>query len=334
MIFGFRALHAAGNFGLANALYHPFVFPPKRGKSHRHSLQAALPLGTVDCHLIVLHWLKFAVRLMQYEIKPVGRLSLGLKELWEFRELFYFFTWRDIKVKYKQTVLGILWAVLQPFMLMVVFSLFFGYALKVPSDNIPYPIFVFSGLLLWNVFSGGLSNAANSMVTNASIIKKIYFPRLIIPMSSILVSLFDFMMAGGIYILLLVYFRHPVDWLIVFYLPASIFITVLTTFGLGTLIAALNVKYRDFRYLIPFFIQIMLFLTPIIYPVSVIPSEWAQYVLSLNPMAGAISLLRSAVTYSPVDWQLVSFSTFIAVLLFLLGLFYFRKTEYYFADLA
>ncbi len=271
---------------------------------------------------------------MQYEIKPVNKLSLGLKELWEFRELFYFFTWRDIKVKYKQTSLGILWAILQPFLLMVVFSLFFGQALNVPSDNIPYPIFVFSGLLLWNIFSSGLSNAANSMVSNASIINKIYFPRLIIPMSAILVSLFDFLMAFLIYIGLLIYYHYSMDWKIIFFLPCSILMTVLSTFGLGTFIAALNVKYRDFRYIIPFFIQIFLFLTPVIYPVSIIKYEWAQSLLSFNPMAGAIDLLRSTVTHTSVHWQLVGISFFISIFLFAIGLFYFRKTEYYFADLA
>ena len=271
---------------------------------------------------------------MEYEIKPAGKLSLGLKELWEFRELFYFFTWRDIKVKYKQTSLGVLWAILQPFLLMVVFSLFFGQALNVPSENIPYPIFVFSGLLLWNVFSSGLSNAANSMVSNANIIKKIYFPRLIIPMSAILVALFDFIMGFIIYIGLLIYYHYTVNWNILLCLPLSLGITVLSTFGLGTFIAALNVKYRDFCYIIPFLIQLLLFLTPIIYPVSILKYEWTKQLLSLNPMGGAIHLLRSTVTHTAVDWQLVGISMFISILLFITGLFYFRKTEYYFADLA
>src|ERR1051326_6700978 len=159
---------------------------------------------------------------MQYEIKPVNKLSLGLKELWEFRELFYFFTWRDIKVKYKQTALGVLWAILQPFLLMVVFTLFFGKALNVPTDNnIPYPVFVFSGLLLWNIFSSGVSNASNSMVSNANIIKKIYFPRLIIPLSAILVSLFDFVMAFVVYIGVIIYYRYPVSWNIIIFLPLA-----------------------------------------------------------------------------------------------------------------
>ncbi len=271
---------------------------------------------------------------MEYEIKPVGKLSLGISELIDYRELFYFFTWRDIKIKYKQTAFGVLWAILQPFLLMLIFTLFFGKALNVPSDNIPYPVFVYSGLLLWNVFSSGLANASNSMVNNANIIKKIYFPRLIIPMSAILVSLFDFLMAFVIYIGLLVYYQFSVSWMIVLYLPLSLLITVLTTFGLGTLIAALNVKYRDFRYVIPFFIQLLLFLTPVIYPVSIIKSSWAQSLLMLNPMTGAIELLRSTVTSAPANAQLAGIGFTVALILFVSGLYYFRKTEYYFADLA
>lgn len=271
---------------------------------------------------------------MQYEIKPVGKLTIGLKELWDFRELFYFFTWRDIKVKYKQTVLGILWAILQPFLLMVVFSLFFGYALNVPSDNIPYPIFAFSGLMLWTIFSSGLSNASQSMVANSGIIKKIYFPRLIIPMSAILVALFDFIMAFMVYTGLLVYYQFGINPLILLYLPLSILIIVLATFGIGTFIAALSVKYRDFRYVIPFLIQFLFFLTPVIYPVSIIKYEWAKQLLSLNPMVGAIDLVRSTIVGNELNWQYVITGIFVSFLLFFAGLFYFRKTEYYFADLA
>lgn len=271
---------------------------------------------------------------MLFEIKPEDKLSLGLKEIWEFRELFYFFTWRDIKVKYKQTSLGILWAILQPFLLMVVFTIFFGRALNVPSDNIPYPVFVFSGLLLWNIFSSGLSNSSGSMVSNAAIIKKIYFPRLIIPMSAILVALFDFLMAFIIYLALLVYYNQEVSLMILVYLPVSILITILATFGLGTLIAALNIKYRDFRYVMPFIIQILLFITPVIYPVSIVKHQWMQYLISLNPMTGAIDLLRSTITHGVVNWELVGIGFVMAVILFFSGLFYFRKTEYYFADLV
>jgi lipopolysaccharide transport system permease protein len=272
---------------------------------------------------------------MEYEIKPISKLSLGIKELWEFRELFYFFTWKDIKVKYKQTFLGVLWAVLQPFMLMLVFTLFFGNALGVPTDNnTPYPVFVFSGLLIWNIFSSGLSNASGSMASNAGIIKKIYFPRLIIPISSILVALFDFLMAFIIYIGILLYYRQPISPKIIIYLPLSIAITILSTFGLGTGLAALTIKYRDFRYVIPFLIQLLLFLTPVIYPVSIIKYEWAKAILLLNPITGAIDLFRASITHAPLNIPLVVSSICISILLFVAGIVYFRKTEYYFADLA
>lgn len=272
---------------------------------------------------------------MQYEIKPASKISLGLRELWEFRELFYFFTWKDIKVKYKQTTLGILWAILQPFLTMVIFSIFFGKGLAVPSDGIPYPIFVFSGLMLWNIFSSGLSSAANSMVSNANIIKKIYFPRLIIPMSAILVTLFDFIMAFGIYICLMVYYRFPIHWNIILFLPLSLFITILSSFGLGTFLAALNVKYRDFRYVIPFFIQTLLFLTPVIYPVSILNNyPWLQKLLVFNPMTPAINLMRSSVTDQEITTSMILPGIIMSILLFFFGLLYFRKTESYFADLA
>jgi lipopolysaccharide transport system permease protein len=272
---------------------------------------------------------------VEYEIKPAGSLSLGLKELWEFRELFYFFTWRDIKVKYKQTVLGFAWAILQPLLMTGIFSVFFGKALNVPSDFIPYPVFVYSGLLLWNIFSTGITGAGNSMVTNANIIKKIYFPRLIIPASSVLVALFDFAAAFMIFVGLLIYYQVPVDILkVICFMPAGLLITVISTFGLGSLLAALNVKYRDFRYVIPFLIQSLLFLTPVIYPLGILRHEWMKFIISLNPMFSAIEFFRCGLTSKPVDFLFVSISMTSALLFFLFGIFYFRKTEYYFADLA
>lgn len=275
------------------------------------------------------------MRQVEYEIKPVSKLSLGLNELWEFRELFYFFTWRDIKVKYKQTVLGFAWAVLQPFLMMIIFSVFFGKALNVPSDNIPYPVFVYSGLLLWNVFSTGITGAGNSMVTNANIIKKIYFPRLIIPASSILVALFDFAAAFLIFVGLLIYYQVPVNLLkIICFMPAGLFITVVATFGLGSWLAALNIKYRDFRYVIPFLIQALLFLTPVIYPPSILTHEGLKFIVALNPMYSAIEFFRCGLTNQPVNFLFALISMSSALVFFLLGIFYFRKTESYFADLA
>ena len=272
---------------------------------------------------------------MAYRIDPPDKMSLGLKELWEYRELFYFFTWRDIKVKYKQTFLGVLWAILQPFIMMLIFSLFFGKALGVPSDGIPYPLFAFSGLMLWNVFSSGLNGAGNSMVANANIIKKIYFPRLIIPMSSILVAVFDFLMAFIVYLGLVAYYDYSLKLKLLYILPLSLFLTIIATFGIGTLIAALNVKFRDFRYILPFIVQTLLFLTPVIYPLSMFAGNPLLIkVLSFNPMYAPISLIRNALVDHPVDLELCLYSVFSSILLVLIGVFYFRKTEAYFADIA
>lgn len=272
---------------------------------------------------------------MEKIIGPKEKLSLGLNELWQYRELFFFFTWRDIKVKYKQATLGFAWAILQPLFMMVIFTLFFGKALKVPSDDIPYPIFVYSGLLLWNVFSSGLSNAANSMVTNANIIKKIYFPRLIIPISSILVSLFDFLMALIVFIGMLIWFQTPIQPIkLLLFMPLGLIIATLTSFGVGTLLAALNIKYRDFQYVIPFMIQVLLFMTPVIYPVSILPALWMKYVMALNPMYGAIELFRSGIIDKAIDLKLLTVSISSALFFFIVGIYYFRKTEAYFADLA
>ena len=278
---------------------------------------------------------------IEYLTKPPGKFSLNFKELWMFRELFYFFTWRDIKVKYKQTALGFLWAVLQPFLMMMVFVVFFSKALNIPTDNIPAPIFYFSGLLLWNIFSTGLSGAGNSMVSNANIIKKIYFPRLIIPMSSILVSLFDFLMALVVFIGIMLYFEITMDAFVVdylkflLYLPLALLLTILGTFGLGSFLAALNVKYRDFRYVIPFMIQFLLFVTPVIYPVSIFKDiPWVKYALAINPMTGAVNLGRAAFTDMALEWNLIGISAISAIAFFLLGIYVFRKTEAYFADVA
>jgi lipopolysaccharide transport system permease protein len=219
--------------------------------------------------------------------------------------------------------------------MMIIFSVFFGKALNVPSDNIPYPVFVYSGLLLWNIFSTGITGAGNSMVTNANIIKKIYFPRLIIPASSILVALFDFAAALLIFLGLLLYYHVSVNWLkLICFMPAGLFITVVATFGLGSWLAALNIKYRDFRYVIPFLIQALLFLTPVIYPPSILTHKGLKFIVALNPMYSAIEFFRCGLTNQPVDFLFALISMSSALLFFFLGLYYFRKTESYFADLA
>lgn len=256
------------------------------------------------------------------------------RELWRYRELFYFFTWRDIKIKYKQTVLGFLWAILQPLLMMIVFTFFFGRVFNVPSQNLPYPVFVFSGLLLWNMFSSGLTNSSNSMVSNASIIKKIYFPRIIIPLSSILVSFFDFLMALLIFFVILIYFQQPISWLVFLYWPIAILLGMMATLGPGSLLAALNVKYRDFKYVIPFLIQILFFLTPVIYPVSMLKHPLFQYVLVLSPMYAAVELFRIPLTGVGVNETFLILSIGTNLLILVIGVVYFKRTEDFFADFA
>lgn len=273
--------------------------------------------------------------MIEYEIRPQSKFSLGGKELWQYRELFYFFTWRDIKVKYKQAALGILWAILQPLVMMLMFTLIFSNALKVGSDGIPYPVFAISGLLIWNIFSNGLLNSANSMVTNAHIIKKIYFPRLIIPMSAILTALVDFLFALLIYAIILLYYHQDVSMIRMFlYLPLSILITIITTFGLGTMLSALNVKYRDFQYILPFMIQFLLFANPVLYSTKAFTNPVINAVMRANPIAASIQLCRSVFTGTAVDWWGVLYGGIVALLFLTTGIFTFRKTEAYFADLA
>jgi lipopolysaccharide transport system permease protein len=275
---------------------------------------------------------------MQYEIKPKEKLNLGLGEMWQYRELFYFFTWRDIKVKYKQTALGFLWAILQPLVMTALLSFSLGSIISSYGKlTIPYPLFVMSGLVIWNIFSAGLANAGNSMVTNANIIKKIYFPRLIIPISAVIVSLFDFLMAFIVFIGMLVYYHDQFSLNLLLFIPVllvSVFITSITTFGMGTLLAALNIKYRDFRYIIPFMIQALMFVTPVIYPVSIISKPVLKYLVACNPMYGAVELFRYSIVQGPLDTTLLAISFSAALLFFITGLYYFRKTEAYFADLA
>lgn len=272
---------------------------------------------------------------MEFEIKPKGKVNIGLSELWEYRELFYFFTWRDIKVKYKQTALGVLWAIFQPAIMTALFTLGFG---KMLSSNfelsMPYPVFALSGFLMWNIFSSGLSNAGNSMVNNSNIIKKIYFPRLIIPISSILVSIVDFLMAFLVFIPALLYYDCWLNLWAFIYIPLSVLLAAMATFGLGTFLAAINIKYRDFRYILPFFIQALLFATPVIYPIRGADNQLFQWIMQINPMNAPIELFRASIGNNVVNYQTVIISLIVSMLFFIIGVFYFRKTESYFADLA
>lgn len=218
---------------------------------------------------------------------PKGWLHLNLRELWQYRELAYFFVWRDIKVRYKQTAIGALWAVFQPFTAMIIFSIFFGRFVGIPSEGIPYPVFVYSGLLLWNYFAFGLAHASSSMVENGNIIKKIYFPRLIIPIASSLTGLVDFLFATLVLVGLMIYYNYLPHLAIILYAPLLLVMTFLASMGLGCFLASINVKYRDVRYALPFFIQILMFLTPVIYPVSIVGEKY-RWLLALNPMSSVI----------------------------------------------
>lgn len=276
----------------------------------------------------------FALEQIETTIKPPAGISFNLKELWQYRELFYFFTWRDIKVKYKQTFFGIAWALLQPLAIMLLFTFIFSRTLKLDfSVNIPYPIFVLSGIIIWNLFNGAVSHAGESMIQNSAIIKKIYFPRLIIPCSAILVNLFDFVMAFLIFIIIS-FFYHPVQWIALLYFPAAILVCLLAAFGMGSFLSALNVKYRDFRYAFPFFLQLLFFASQVIYPITVIQNLQLKYLLALNPVNGAIELFRVPITGISPDITVVSISIISSLLLCFIGIVYFRKTESYFADIA
>ena len=260
-----------------------------------------------------------------------GWRLLDWKELWAYRELLYVLTVRDIKVRYKQTVLGFAWAIIQPVMMMVVFSIFFGGLAKMPSDGFPYPIFVYAALLPWTFFANAITNSANSLVGSANLVSKVYFPRLIIPLSSVGSGLVDFAIAAAILLLLMVY--YGVSWTLnLLVVPILVAGVVLTALGVGTCLAALNVAYRDFRYVIPFLVQFWMFATPVVYPASLVPPEW-QWALYINPMAGVIEGFRSAFLGRPFDVPGMLVSLAIAAMLFAAGISYFEKVERRFADI-
>jgi lipopolysaccharide transport system permease protein len=268
-------------------------------------------------------------------LRPPGRFAaLNLRELWRFRELIYFMTWRDIMVRYKQTVLGALWAIIRPFMTMVVFSIFFGDLAKVPSDGVPYPIFSFTALLPWELFVTALSIASRSLVLNRQMITKIYFPRLILPLSSILGGLVDFAFAFLVMIGMMFYY-HFTPTSAVWTLPLFLLLALVTALGVGLWLSALNALYRDINYLIPFLTQFWLFITPIAYPASMVPGKW-KILYSLNPMTGVVEGFRWALLGTqqsapgPMLWVSIGIST----LLLVSGLFYFRAMERQIADLV
>src|SRR3989344_6675259 len=263
--------------------------------------------------------------------KPVWQL-LDFQEIWRYRELFWVFAWRDIKVRYKQTAFGVLWALLQPLFSMFVFTIFFGNIAKIPSGELPYALFVLIGLVFWTYFSGVLTNASNSMIENENIIKKVYFPRIILPASKAVVGLIDFGVAFAMTTLVILYFGQTVHPNIIWLLPLGILVTFTGSMGLGLLIAAINVKYRDVRYILPFFIQMLVFITPVIYPTNIMRPAFAR-LMAVNPMTAVVESVRVAVTGSGcVDWGIMIISIVSSLVLLVAGLIYFRSTERFFAD--
>lgn len=263
-----------------------------------------------------------------------GWVSLKLNELWHYRELLYFLTWRDIKVRYKQTLLGAAWAIIQPFFTMVVFSLFFGNLAEVPSDGVPYPIFSYAALVPWTFFATGLTASSNSLVGSANLIKKIYFPRLIIPVSTVLSGVVDFVLAFCVLLVMMLFFGILPTTNVIF-LPILLLLAFITALGIGLWLSAMNVQFRDVRYTIPFLTQLWLFLTPIAYPSSLIENDVLKAIYAINPMVGVVEGFRWALLGTNTAPNItVGISYIAAIILFISGLFYFRRMEKTFADVV
>jgi len=268
-------------------------------------------------------------------IKPrKGISSLDISEIWRYRELFYIFAWRDIKVRYKQTILGVGWAILQPIFSTFIFTIFFGDLVKISSGALPYPLFVLIGLIFWGFFSGILSHASGSLIENESIVKKIYFPREILPLSTVGANLIDFAISFTLLMCIAVYLHYLPNILILLVLPLGLLIGCLGAGGMGLLLSAFNIKYRDVRYVLPFFIQMMVFMTPVIYPTTIMRPSF-RYLIALNPMTGVIEAARVLFSGSAnINWLELGVSAFSAVVLFVVGMIYFKSTERFFADLV
>ena len=268
----------------------------------------------------------------RYLEPPHGLASLRLAELWRYRELVFFLTWRDILVRYKQAVLGVLWAVLQPVLTMIVFSVIFGRLIGVQSGNIPYPVFSFAALLPWQLFAGAMQRSGTSLVASASLITKVYFPRLVIPLSSVLGGLVDFCISFVVLIALMGYYHIAPTWTVL-WIPAFVLLTLATSLAVGLWLSALNVLYRDVQYMIPFLVQLWMYLSPVVYPVTYITGPW-RVVYALNPMVGVIQGFRWALVGGAPPDKLVAVSVVVVLILLVTGLYYFRRMERTFADVV
>ena len=266
-------------------------------------------------------------------IRPPRKwVPVDLHELWAYRELIGAFTMRDVKLRYKQTGLGIAWAVLQPLLTMVIFTIFFGGLAKIPSDGVPYPLFVLSALLPWTLFAEGLTRSTTTMVTNSNIMTKVYFPRLIMPLSSVISPLVDFAVSFIILLAMMVYYGFAPTLNIVF-LPLFLLLALATSLGVGLWLSALNVKYRDFQYTVPFLIQIWMFASPVVYASSLVPESLRVW-YGLNPMAGVIEGFRWAILGSGAPSAMVLVSVGMVLVILVSGMFYFRRMEQYYADIV
>jgi lipopolysaccharide transport system permease protein len=264
--------------------------------------------------------------------EPTHVLSIfHFRDLWDYRELLYFLTLRDIKVRYKQTAMGAAWAVIQPLALMIIFTIFFGIFMRVPTDGMPTVLFYYAGLLPWTFFANAISATSVSLLNNNHLITKVYFPRVLIPAATIGAGLIDLAIASILLLGLTVYFGVSFTWNILM-LPLILLLTILLSFGLGIWLSALTVKYRDVRHALPFTLQVWMFLSPIIYPLSIVNEEWQPF-MAINPMVGIIEAFRSSITGEPFNWVSLSISLFIALTLLIFSIFAFRRLEQDFADL-
>lgn len=271
--------------------------------------------------------------MIEYEIKYPNWLYFNIREWWQYRELFCFLAWRDIKVKYKQTLLGISWAILQPLALMVLFSFLWKWVIHIDT-GVPYPVFVYSGLIIWGLFASGVSNASSSMIEQANVIKKVYFPRIIIPTAAILVSLLDFIITLFLYMILIIFYDvHVSVPTFILFSTACLLIVFMSTLGCGLLFAALNIRYRDIRHAIPFLLQFLFFTTPVIFPLSFVKSEPITFLISLNPVASAIHLARVAISIEVINWQFTIIGLISSLLILMVGLVIFNRNEINCADI-
>jgi len=267
-------------------------------------------------------------------ISPSTKGKISFRELWLYRELFYFFAWRDIKVRYKQSVLGVSWAILQPLLLAVIFTLFFHNVANISSGDasIPYPVFAYMGLTFWITFSGALGTISNSLISNSGVLTKVYFPRLIPPLAAAALSIIDFLFAFVVFLLFLAVFTVPPHLLGFLLVIPSLALIILTAVGVGIFFAAMNVKYRDVRSALPYITQLWFFVTPVIYPITLIPEKFRDLAY-LNPVTGAVSSVKAAMFGQPVEWHGLAISWASAIVMFAIGVWYFKRTEKNFADI-